>query len=307
MNGFSAVRLVIGLAVFLYASWRDLRTRRVPDNTWIVLGVAALAILEVELLKDGAPLEHHLLLIPTAIIFFAVFFGEELWTEEGLRFRPLRLGLYVIALVVLAYSVQHFIGTSGEQTDLYWAHLSMPVLLVLAHVFYQFGILRGGADAKAFMSIALLVPAYPSLEVGLPVIHLSSIAQASMNLIFPFGLVVLLDAALLLIFLPIVLLILNASKRDVHGLEALFGYRVSIDRLPRFAWLMDKIENGEHVRVLFPRKRENREEEVMKLREKGLDHVWVTPQIPFILPLTLGFVSAFLIGNFFVGLTLLAT
>lgn len=307
VDGFPAVRLVIGIAFLGYASWRDVKTRRVPDNAWIVLGAAALVILEAELIQRGAPWEHQLLLLPTAIIFFAVFFGREMWTEEGFELRPLRLGLYILALVLMAYSIYHFWGTSGEQTDLFWAHLSMPVLLVLAHAFYQFGILRGGADAKAFMSIALLVPAYPSLGAGLPVVQLSQTAQSAMNLTFPFGLVVLLDAALLLVLMPIVLLIFNAFKKDVHGLEALFGYRVGIDKLPKFAWIMDRIENGEHVRVFFPRKRENREAELRKLKERGFDNVWVTPQIPFILPLTLGFLFAFLVGNFLVGLILLFT
>ncbi len=305
MDGYAALRFILGLGFLGYASFSDLRTRRVPDSVWVVLGVIALIVLATEFIRGGSSLEHDILLIPTAIIFFAVFFGEELWTEEGFRPRPLRLSLYALAAIILLYLAYHFSSVGGEDAELFWAHFSMPVLLVLAHVFYQFGLLRGGADAKAFMTIALLVPAYPVLEAGLPFVSLSPAVQQAVDVVFPFALVVLLDAALLLIFLPLVFLLRNAFRRDVHGVESLFGYRVNIDKVPRFVWLMDRIEDGRHVRVLLPRRRENREEQVRQLREKGFDKVWVTPQIPFLLPMAIGFIAAFLVGNFMVGLTLL--
>ncbi len=307
MENFSLLRFVIGLAFLSYASASDVRTRRIPDNLWVILGALAIVIVEVELLLKEATLENHLILIPTAIIFFAVFYGKEMWTEDGFRFRPIRFGLYLLSLILSVYLVIYFLTADREGSSLFWAHLSMPVLLVLAHVFYQFGFLRGGGDAKGFMCIALLIPVSPKLDVGFPLVQLPEAAQSSMDVTFPFALIVLLDAALILLVLPIALLILNLLRRDVHGFEALLGYQVSIDKLPKFVWLMDKIENGEHRRILFPKRQEDREEEVRKLKEKGFNRVWVTPQIPFILPMTLGFLSAFLVGNFIVGLVLLFT
>lgn len=305
MDGFAAVRLLVGSVFLGYASFRDLRSRRVPDAAWIVLGALSLGLLEVELLLSGAPLEHHLILIPTAIIFYGVFFGEEIWPEEGFRFLPLRLSLYVLAALLLMFSVCHFWNIAWEESKIFWRNLSMPLLLVLAHLFYQIGLLRGGADAKAFMSIAILVPSYPSLEFGLPLVSLASAIQEAANLMFPFALVALMNAALLLIFLPLVLLIFNVSRGDAKGIEALFGCKVSIKEVPKFVWLMDRVENGAHLRILLPRKREDRQEQIALLMEKGFERVWVTPQIPFMIPLTLGFLSAFLIGNFIIGLMLL--
>ncbi len=306
MDGFAAVRLLIGLVFLGYASFRDLRTRRVPDGAWIALGAISLGLLEAELLLAGASWEHQLLLVPTAIVFFGVFFGEEMWTEEGFRMRPLRLSLYLFAALLLLFSMYHFWNVAGGGSDIFWANLSMPLLLVLAHVFYQFGLLRGGADAKAFMSIAILVPAYPSLEAGLPLVGLAPSIQHAVDLMFPFALVALMDAALLLGLLPLALLVHNASRGDMRGIQALFGYKVSIERVPKFVWLMDRVENGAHVRILLPRKREDRQAQVALLREKGFDRVWVTPQIPFLIPMTFGFLAAFLIGNFVIGLMLLS-
>jgi preflagellin peptidase FlaK len=305
VDGFAAFRLLAGLAFLGFASYRDLKTRRVPDEVWIVMGVLALVLLEVEFVQGEAPWEHQLLLVSTAIIFFGVFFGEEMWTEEGFRLRPIRLLVYAIAGLLLVFLAFHFWNTSGSDSDAFWGHLSMPIMLVLAHLFYQFGLLRGGADAKAFMSIAILVPIYPSIDAGLPLVGLAPIIQHAVDLMFPFTLVALLDAALLLVLLPLFFLAFNASRADIKGIQALFGYRVDIDRVPKFVWLMDRVENGEHLRILLPRKREDRNEQIVKLREKGFDRVWVTPQIPFLVPMTFGFAAAFLVGNFILGLTLL--
>jgi len=299
----SIIRFAFGLILLGFASASDFRTRRVNDWVWIAMGGFGLAILEAELLWSDASWEHQLIIVPTAIIFFAVFFGEEMWTEKGFRFRPVRLALYLLALSLFLFTSLRFWNAAGADAESYWAHVSMPVLLVIAHLFYQFGVLRGGADAKAFMSIALLVPSYPTLVAyGLPIVTIPIRIENFMNLAFPFALVVLLDAALILVFLPLTLLILNAAKGDFEGLISLFGYKVDIDKLPRFAWLMDRIDEGQHTRVLLPRRRENREEQVRLLKEKGLVRVWVTPQIPFLVPMTVGFVAAFVIGNFALGL-----
>jgi len=269
------------------------------------MGVMALVLLEVELIQGGASWEHQLLLVPTAIIFFGVFFGEEMWTEDGFKLRPLRVLAYLVAGLLLAFLVARFWTANGSDSDAFRAHLSMPVMLILAHLFYQFGLLRGGADAKAFMSIALLVPAFPSIAPGLPLLSLSPIVQHAVDLMFPFALVTLLDAALMLVFLPLILLLFNALRGDVKGIQALFGYQVKIDEVPKFVWLMDRVENDVHIKVLLPRKREDRNEQIALLRAKGFQRVWVTPQIPFLIPMTVGFIAAFLIGNFVLGLTLL--
>jgi preflagellin peptidase FlaK len=305
VDGLAAFRFLAGLAFLGFASYRDLRTRRVPDEVWIVMGVLALVLLEVEFVQNGAAWELQLLLVPIAIIFFGVFFGEEMWTEEGFKLRSARLLAYVAAGLLLASLAYHFWNKGGSDSDAFWGHLSIPIMLVLAHLFYQFGLLRGGADAKALMSIAILVPMYPSIEPGLPLISLSPTIQHAVDLMFPFALVALLDAALLLVSLPLFFLAFNALRGDVKGIRALFGYRVGIDSVPKFVWLMELVENGKLVRVLLPRKKENRNEQIAKLREKGLDRVWVTPQIPFLVPMTFGFAAAFLVGNFILGLTLL--
>src|SRR2546426_746328 len=83
----------------------------------------------------------------------------------------------------------------------------------------------------------------------------------------------------------------------VHGhLEfpvALFGYKVSLDRVPPYVWFMDRIVDGEHVVVYFPAKRQDRAAILRDLRGAGLRDAWVTPQLPFLVPVAIAYVLSF--------------
>ena len=123
---------------------------------------------------------------------------------------------------------------------------------------------------------------------------------------FPFAFVVLVDSALLFLVVPLIFLARNAAAGDAKLPRALFGYRVALDAVPSYAWFMDRVENGKPVHVYFPRRSEDREEQVRLLRAHGFDRVWVTPQLPFVTAMLAGYVLAVVAGNlllaFFGGL-----
>ena len=53
--------------------------------------------------------------------------------------------------------------------------------------------------------------------------------------------------------------------------------------------------------MLFPKRGGDRSEDLARLRAAGIDKVWVTPQIPFMVPLLGGFWLAFFVGNVLLG------
>jgi preflagellin peptidase FlaK len=119
---------------------------------------------------------------------------------------------------------------------------------------------------------------------------------------------VLLNAVLIQIVLPIGFIIYNAYKGELLFPQCFFGYKMDIDKVKKkFVWLMEKIIDDEHVLVLFPKKKDDMEEEIKKLKEAEIERVWVTPQIPFIVPITIGFIISFFIGNLLFGLIQLLT
>jgi preflagellin peptidase FlaK len=161
-------------------------------------------------------------------------------------------------------------------------------------------ILHGGADAKGLIALTLLVPTYPDAS-PFPILAPNPLVQDLLRVAFPFSLVIYVDAAILFLAVPLVLFLRNVIRGD-FGVQAFLGYRVPIDRIPSKAWLMEKInDRGEHILVLFPKRGGDRSEDLDRLRAAGADRVWVTPQVPFMVPLLGGFWLAFIVGNVLLG------
>ena len=67
--------------------------------------------------------------------------------------------------------------------------------------------------------------------------------------------------------------------------------------MKKFVWPMNRIENGEEVLVLLPKKGLDTKKEIEKLKYFGRKEVWVTPKTPFIVALFFGYIGAFLLGD----------
>jgi len=288
------LRVLLGLGFLVVAAAMDWRRRVVKDAVWIAMGAAALAVVEVDLATSGLPPALHLVPLSTAILYFGVFLGKPMWDEDGFRARPGRLALYLLAPMLL---VAAWFGRGAAAADAFWRLLTMPAMIVVAHGLYEFGMLRGGADAKAVMALALLFPGvYPAID-PLPLWQPAPLLQPILALWFPFAFVVLVDSALLFLVVPLLFLGRNAAAGDLKLPRAFFGYRASLDALPKYVWFMDRIEDGKPVHVYFPRRKEDRDEQVRLLREHGFTKVWVTPQLPFLVAMLVGYLLAVVAGN----------
>jgi preflagellin peptidase FlaK len=300
MEELDILRLVLGLFFLAYASVSDLRTRRVSNKVWILMGLVSIAVLEAQMLLNDYSLHHHLILVPVAIMYFDVFWERDPISEiSDSRLKAVIIILYATAIAVIAFLLYHFFQKGGEELTGFLQLFTIPVMILVAYAFYISGLLRGGADAKSFMAIAMLVPLYPAFY-SFPLIGWGELTGFAIA--FPFALVTLLNAALLLVFAPLAFLLYNLSRGTLKMPESLFGYEADTANLPRFVWLMQRIENGRLVRELLPRRSRNIEEEAEKLSEAGCDRVWVTPQLPFLLPMTISFILSFLVGNLLFGL-----
>ncbi|MFQ6012118.1 MAG: A24 family peptidase C-terminal domain-containing protein [Thermoplasmata archaeon] len=285
----SLMRLLVGALILSYASMADWRTRRVGDRPWALMAGVGLALLTTELvLATDEPLPY-LLLVPPALLFLDV-----LWERGGGAFAYGSTLLFygvsglAVLLLVLGFS-------ESQEQQLILRGLGILTVILLGYVFYYLSLLKGGADAKAFMAIGVLVPGYPALG-PLPFLSVDPPLLGPFELLFPFALSTLLLGALLLLGLPVVFLVRNLARGDRRWPQLLVGYKAPVDDLPRFAWTLQEVKDGEMTHHVFPRTT-TREADLEALRAAGLRRVWVTPQIPFLLPLTVGFLLAFLLGN----------
>jgi len=280
------LRVGIAVVVLGYASVRDVKDRRVPNAPWLILAIIGLVLVPVQISVDNMPLEYALVLVPILAILADVY-----W-DAGEGSRLARWGPYVkyafaiVALVALGYY---------WSTDSYFQYLlAAPIMMLFVVVLYMADVIRGGADAKALISLAILFPRYPILG-GLPWLDG---AGGTGQLFFPFSFVILINAAIFTALLALVFLAKNVAVGDRRFPQALLGYRVETSKLKgKHVWLMERIEDGTNKVYSRPRSEEDLEHEIALLNEAGLTKVWITPKIPFIVPMLASLIFSTVVGN----------
>ncbi len=297
---FAVLRLVVGAGSLAVAAASDVRTRRVRDPLWVALGTIGLVLLSVELATDSAGPEAFALAAATAILFYAIFYGAPLLDEDGVHLRPPRLLLLAIAALLVLGSAWWVFSLGNGDATAYTRLLTTPAMVLVYQGFYQVGLLRGGADAKGLIALTLLVPLYPNAS-PFPLLQPTPAVADAMQVFFPFSLVVLVDALILALVVPLGYIVVNLARRDL-GAPMWRGTRAPIDRLPAHSWLMERVDaRGQRFVVLFPSHKKDEAEELTKLRAAGATRVWVERKVPLLLPILFGFLLAFFVGNLLVG------
>ena len=268
------LRFLTALPFFIYASYSDYKERLINAEVWFILGFFAIAYNIIQFPNVISMIAF----VPPIIIFYEWFFE---WDHKWVRYV-----LYGIAGALFIYSI--------FQAEVVYPFIVMFVMLLFIKLLHVAGVIRGRADVRALMTVAILQPLYPSF-LGLPLF-----TPAYMNIVeitFPFVLLVLLYSAIAAAFYLVFLLFRNLSRGDVGFPEMFIGYRIPIERVNKeHVWLMERVDNGEHVLYVHPKPHEK--EDLEKLKKIGRDRVWVQPKIPFIIYITAGLVMAYTIGNF---------
>lgn len=287
MDWLPLLKVALAFAVLLLASWSDWRTREASDLHWIFLGLAGMAFLITQLLVEGADPLYYLILIPIAIFFLDIFWERRETFGENINLLP--LALYLLSFTVLGILV--FL----RHDDLYfWQLMIIPIMFLLFILLYQFDIIKGGADAKAFIALSILFPLYPVIG-ELPMIALpTEMAQ----FIMPFPMLILFNAALFTLVVPFVLALYNLGKGDFRFPAILFGYRMKLDEARRkFVWPMEYVMDGEVRMAYLPKGSEHSATQLDELEATGAKEVWVTPKIPFLIPITISIIFSTVVGN----------
>jgi preflagellin peptidase FlaK len=179
--------------------------------------------------------------------------------------------------------VQYF--TVGFENTMYL--LFIPIMIGLVYAFFQMRLIFGGADAKALMAIAILTPLEPSIS-QFPLWSGS---------FMPFSWSIFSNSIIIFLFIPISLLIFNLAKRDIQFPFVFLGYKLDIKTArKKFVWPLERLVDGKRKFVTMPNSFEV-DEEYDLFEKNGISKVWVTPKIPFMIPLFIGFIAAFIIGD----------
>lgn len=185
---------------------------------------------------------------------------------------------------------------------LFIPHSAMEMMLALFQLLFVSGIalafyylgFYGGADAKALIVLSILFPFYP--EFGpFPLLY--------NGISFSFS-----TLANSVIFAPLFAIFFffrNLAKEGFTNLKEsvlyyFIGMKVYADRIPEHHSLLEFIdENGNLVRVkrgVEPDKQ--MVERLQVARKRGIiEKIWITPQIPFIVFMTIGYTISFILGD----------
>jgi preflagellin peptidase FlaK len=290
------IRVILAMVFLCYASFTDLKTRKVKNQVWMVMGLLGGIILFIQMLYEEVAWEYYLIFLPIGILFASMFLEHDpLYDSEKKKFNFKIFILYILGILVVIYQIYLLAGET-----LFYQLLTIPVLIVFFFILYQFGAIHGGADAKALMTLAIFVPFYPHFY-GFPLLQFSSdrVAEA-MELFFPFAFLILMNSVLFVVWAFLAFFVFNAARKDFGFPEMILGYRMNISEIERkHVWPMERIVNGERVLVLFPKK--NDDDSLIALKEEGILRIWVTPKIPFIVFLTAGFIISVFLGNLFIA------
>ncbi len=196
---------------------------------------------------------------------------------------PNRIWKYMILTISPLTAIEIFLFD-----QIYLAAFQAVFVISLALLFYYLGF-YGGADAKALIALAILYPIYPDLY------------QFPLFKGFSFAFSTLFNAV---IFAPIISLfffIRNLIRNGIgdmrnNALYYFIGLKKDVDKIPKHYSLLEFIDDsGKLIRakrgVVADKKM------IERLKKAKVDSVWVTPQIPFIVFITIGYLISFFAGS----------
>ena len=214
----------------------------------------------------------------TGTILLAYASYTDIKTRRAADILWMIMGLVGVILLVLQYLNGGF--------DNLWYLVFIPIMIALIYLFFQLGLLFGGADAKAFMALSLLVPIQPTIG-GFPLSP--SFLPGSFS--------ILLNSLILFLFIPVSLFVYNTSKRNLRFPHCFLGYMTSTEKAKHtFIWPLETIRNGKRKLQYMP-KNFDMSQELTAFEKLGINQIWVTPKIPFMIPLLAGFLTVFLLGD----------
>jgi archaeal preflagellin peptidase FlaK len=228
---------------------------------------------------EGAILDIIRLLTGAIILFYASY--TDIKTRRAANYLWVIMGIIGGILLVVQYVTIGF-------ENIYML-LFIPIFIGLMYLLFQLRIIFGGADAKALMALAILLPLKPAF-FNFPILNSGILSMPGSWIIFS-------NSVILFLCIPISLFIYNIAKRSIKFPYCLLGYQTTVANARiSFVWPLEKIVDGKRKFSYMP-KEFNTEEQLNIFESQGIEKIWVTPKIPFMIPLFAGFIVTFFLGD----------
>lgn len=286
------------------AAWLDYKSRRVPNEWWWGWAKPTIFLLVLELLILEA--DWMVWLTASAVLAFAstaligrpdlgdILRGSKVDLLVTVWYLCGAIGLAMGAITHGPILIDYFdaeasllLEPEAERMALLWGQiLVIGVLLIFFELAWRFRMLHGGADAKAMMLAALLLPSWN----GMPIPHFVEIPSTAL----PPAISLMIWAGLAFMALPLIMLVRNAKGGDLLPLSMSWhAYRIPLTEIPnRHVWLLEEMTDlPDGTRGALRRMRPVRgsrselelETVLDELAAEGYERAWVTEKYPFLL------------------------
>ncbi len=299
-----------------WAAWMDHKERRVDNEHWLVWVKPALFLWALDLMNQGA--DWTIYLTASAVVAYAsgAVLGRPSWKDliSGSKMDITVTIWYVISAIGLVMGAVLYQASNpldvmlGKDTSLgalWWRTLSVLFVIIIIDLAWRLRLLHGGADAKALMWVALLIPDWTTVPLSL------SQATSTAYVALPPSLSLLMWGGLSFLVIPFILLARNLLAGHVQSIGdlRLAWHASKIERnevLNKHVWLLTTLidlpdgTTGAHHRNRAPRTTPTRaalEASVQSLEEAGIDQVWVSSKLPLLVFLFPAILPLVLLGD----------
>jgi len=219
----------------------------------------------------------------TPVIGAAMILADILWPKE--RGPAVTVMFYVIMASMFVFPL---VSAWGDPVAM--GLMTVPAAYLIFMAMFAAGIVKGGADVKCLIVLAMVFPSYPVFK-GLPMIAVPDVLIAD---VFQFSLMVLFHAALFSLSVGLYYIAVNVRRGDTDMPYMFLGYRMDVaDAKGAHVWPMHKVVDGKAVRT---RKAQD-PGVISEIERTGEERIWVTAMVPFLVPVTIAIIFVAFVGN----------
>ena len=307
-------RWVTLIGCFAYAAWLDHVERRVPNEHWIAWSKPVIFIWALEFILREA--DWTIWASAAGVLAYASMsvIGRPTLADI-IKGNPLDLlvsAWYLVAVVgIVAGAMKHatggltplFDGSASDDTRLWFETMVALTLVLLFEFAWRLRLLHGGADAKAMMWLAMLMPSWATLT---PLWELAVVEVRS-----PPAISLFIWGGMVFLLLPFILLLVNLKRGHLKGMKDLrmawHSVRLPLNEIAdKHVWLLDRViempdgSSRIHSRTRPPRKTPSAEQlasQIDALEELGAKQAWVSLKFPLITMLFPAILPLILFGD----------
>ena len=308
-------RVIVLLLGMGWAAWMDHKDRRVSNSHWVIWVKPAIFIWCLELIARQA--DWSIFLTASAVVAYAsvAIIGRPTISDirAGNKMDILVTIWYIASVFGILIGLSKYgdvdfidllLGNETGMTALYWSTLSGLLVIFLIDLGWRMRLIHGGADAKALMWVAILVPNWSTMPVLLD--HGEEVVLS-----LPPAIALLMWGGLSFMLIPIILIgknILQGNVKSASDLRMFWHSTVlPIDEVEkRHVWLLTSIidmPNGEtkvYHKTRAPRRTptdEQLSESISKLKQHHVNDVWVSYKLPLLVFLFPAIIPMALLGD----------